>query len=153
MPPVRVPHQSWILVCDGSKALLFRNEGGALALNLKLAQVTFEPHLSTRDLGAERPGRVHESLGSSRSAVQSPDWHQQAEAEFLRGVAHALDEAVHANHIKQLVLVAPPKALGELRRHLTAATNSVLSAEINKDLARLSTKEIERHLTALNRLE
>lgn len=153
MPNIRIHHRSWILVCDGSKALLFRNEGDALALNLKLAEVAFEPHPPTRELGTERPGRVHESLGSSRSAVQAPDWHEQAEVDFLRGVARTIDEVVRAKHIKQLVLVAPPKALGELRRHLTAATNAVLSAEIDKDLARLSTKEIERHLTALNQRE
>jgi protein required for attachment to host cells len=152
MNRISVPWKSWVLVCDGSKALMFQNVGDALALNLKVVDVAFEPHPASRELGTERPPRVHESMGNSRSAVRSVDLHQEAEATFLRGVAARLDEVVRSNGVKHLILVAAPRALGVLRDHLTPGVRAVLAAEVAKDLARLPTTEIEKHLTAMSQL-
>ncbi|HVX82384.1 MAG TPA: host attachment protein [Devosiaceae bacterium] len=152
MAPIRIHRHAYVLVCDGSKALVFRNAGDALALNLQVVEAAFEPHPPTRDLGAERPGRVREAMGTFRSAVEEPDYHDLAETDFLRGVAHKLEALVHARDITDLVIVAPPRALGVLRTFLAPAVRAVVSAEIGKDLARLSTVEIETQLAGLNRL-
>ena len=149
MTRITIPWKSWVLVCDGAKALLFQNAGDNEALNLKVAEVRFEPHEPTRKIGTERPGRVHESLGNARSSVEGTDWHAVAEAEFLHRIADEIDQVVHKQGVKHLVLVAPPKALGMLRQRLTPAVRAVLKAEIAKDLARLSTSEIEGHLSAM----
>ena len=152
MSPVRIPHDTYVLVCDGSKALLLRNAGNAIDLDLKLVEVTFEPHPPTRELGADRPGRVHESLGASRSSVRAPDWHEVAEADFIRSVAHRLDETVRSQGVKDLVIVAPPRTLGELRSFLSSSVRTIITSEVDKELARLTTAEIERHLAALSKL-
>ena len=152
MSPIRIHNRAHVLVCDGSKALLFDNAGDARALDLKVVDVAFEPHPPSRAFGTERPGRVHESLGASRSAVRAADLHQSAETEFLRGVSRKIDEVVRERAVKHLVVVAPPKALGELRAAFTPAVKAVVTAEVPKDLARLSTPEIERRLTALGQL-
>jgi len=143
---VRIPWKSWVLVCDGAKALLLRNDGDATLLNLVLVTTLAEPAPTTRELGADKPGRTHESVGYARSAMEQTDWHAQAEAAFLRRVAGELDKAVRENGIKVLVLVAPPKALGLLRKEMTDSVQACVKAEIPKDLVRLSTHEIEKHL-------
>jgi protein required for attachment to host cells len=140
---------SWILVCDAAKALLFQNVGDAQALNLKAAEVRLEPHPPTRDLGSDRPGRAFDSGDGSPSAMENTDWHNAAEADFLRGLAGRLDELVRKHGVKHLIVVAPPKALGILRQHFTPAVRDVLSAEIPKDLVKLPTIEIERRLSAI----
>jgi protein required for attachment to host cells len=143
---VRIPWKTWVLVCDGAKALLLRNDGDATLLNLVLLKTLAEPAPATHELGSDKPGRTHESMGYARSAMEQTDWHAQAEAAFLRGVAGELDKAVRENGIKALVLVAPPKALGLLRKELTDSVQACVKAEIPKDLARLSTRDIEKHL-------
>ena len=152
MNKVTIPSMSWILVCDGSKALLFQNVGDAQAINLKAAEVFVEAHAPTRELGTDRPGRSYDSGDGSPSAMQGTDWHEAAEAEFLRKIAEKLDEVVRMRDIKHLVVVAPPKALGMLRKQFTPAVQSVLSADVAKDLVKLPTIEIERHLSAMAQL-
>ena len=149
---VTLHHDSWVLVCDGAKALLFQNAGDNRALNLKVVDVRFEPHPPSRDSGTDRPGRVHESLGSGRSSVSSTDWHAAGEVEFLHSVAAVLDSVVRTHRVKHLVIVAPPKALGVLRQSLTPAVKAVVTSEIAKDLARLSNAAIESHLSAISEL-
>lgn len=152
MSRLTIPSLSWIVVCDGSKALLFQNAGDAQALDLKVAEVLLEWHPPTRDLGTERAGRAYDSMDGSRSAVSDTSLHEAAEAAFLRDLASKLDEVVRLRKVKHLIVAAPPKALGILRDQFTRGVRAVLSAEIAKDLVKLPTPEIERHLSAMSQL-
>ncbi|MEP9366052.1 host attachment family protein [Xanthobacter sp. VNH20] len=148
MEHVHIPWKGWVLVCDGRKALLFRNDGDAELLNLSAVDVLSQPDAPARDLGTDRPGRVYQSHGAARSAVEDVDRHAQAEADFLAALAVTLGKVVQENEVGSLVLVAPPRALGILRKHLPPAVTAVLKAEVAKDLVGLTTPEIERHLAA-----
>ncbi len=150
MEHVRIPWKSWVVVCDGTKALIFSNEGDAELLNLKPLDIRFEPDPPTHDLGTDRPGRVHQSKGSSRSAVECTDLHAEAEANFISKLAERLDQAARDHEMKHVILVAPPKALGILRKHLTPELQALVKAEVAKDFAQLSTAEIEKHLVRPN---
>jgi len=152
MLPIRIHHNDHVLVCDGSKALLLQNNGETFALDLEVVEVAVEPHPPSHELGSERPGRVHESVGVSRSSVRSLDRHEAAEANFLKTVARRLDDVLRSRRMQRLILVAPAKALGELRACLSPEVKAVVAAEASKDLARLSTAKIEEHLAALSRL-
>jgi protein required for attachment to host cells len=50
---------------------------------------------------------------------------------------------------ERLVLVAPPKELGRLRAELSPAVRERVTAELNKDLTRLSLREMAEHLGAV----
>ena len=145
---MRLDNQTWVLVADGAKALTLVNEGDAEIMNLRRVAVEEEHHARTSDLGADRPGRVHQSFSSSRSGVEQTDLHQQAESAFLRGVAHALDEAARAGRFQKLVLVAPPRALAVLRDALGRECRDALVAELGKDLTAHTILDIEKALGA-----
>lgn len=147
MKTVRIPWHSWVAVCDGSKAMFLRNEGDTELLNLKLMEVFEHPQSPSRELGTDRPGRVFQSKGVTRSAVEAADLHNDAEIAFFRKVADLLDDLVQRNSVTSLVMVAPPKALGVLRQQLAPTVHAVITAEIAKDLVPLPIKEIEKHLT------
>jgi protein required for attachment to host cells len=51
----------------------------------------------------------------------------------------------------KLVLVAPPKALGILRKHLAPATRAVVIGEVAKDLVKFPIPEIEKYLSSSTR--
>lgn len=144
-----IGHKSWVIVCDGAKALFLRNDGDAGLVNLTVVDHQSQPDEATRDLGSDRPGRVHQSQGAGRSAMGDTDWHEQAEADFLREVARKVKQLVTAHEIKAMMLVAPPKALGILRAELSGLPDGVLRAEVDKDLVKLTVPEIEKHLAAL----
>ena len=57
----------------------------------------------------------------ARSAVAQTDFHDLEEQRFLHKLSSHLDDAVMAGESSRVMLVAPPRALGVLRKrsHLT----------------------------------
>ncbi|CCM74922.1 host attachment protein [Rhizobium mesoamericanum] len=148
MIDVRVPSKSWVVVCDGAKALILQNAGDAEYMNLKVEEILSQPNEPDREIGTGKPGRTHAADGLSGSAVQQTDWHEQAETEFLKRVAAKMDVLVREKQARRIVLVAPPRALGTLRDNLTPDVQAAISAEIPKDYINLPVDQIERHLVA-----
>lgn len=146
MEKLKIGTGGWILVCDGGKALFFENVGDREYPDLRMREVFEHENPSTAEQGADRPGRAHSSVGHGRSAVGQTDWHDQAEAVFLKSLAEKLHAAVHAGAPKEVVIVAPPRALGMLRQHYTPAIKQALQKEIDKDLVKMPADEIEKHL-------
>jgi protein required for attachment to host cells len=148
MTSLRIGRKNWIIACDGAKALFLRNDGDVEALDLKVAAVMEKRQPRSNELGADRPGRVHESRGARRSSVEIADRHAAAERQFLSDVAAAADKFVREHAVKRLFIIAPPAALGILRAALSPAVAAVVIGEISKDLVRLPTDQIKQHLTA-----
>lgn len=146
MEPLKVDSGAWVVVCDGEKALIFENKGDRQYPDLRMREVHDHDNPSTAEQGADRPGRSHSSVGPGRSAVGQTDWHDQAEAQFLKGIAEKLHLAAHNGTAKGLVIVAPPRALGMIREHYTPAIKQALLKEIDKDLVKMPADQIERHL-------
>ncbi|MDH8576125.1 host attachment protein, partial [Klebsiella pneumoniae] len=75
-----------------------------------------------------------QSVGSSRSSVEQTDWHEIGEQRFARTIADALEALARDRDIPGFVIVAPPRALADLRRALDAHVRARIIAEIDKDL-------------------
>jgi protein required for attachment to host cells len=147
MISIDLPHQAWILVGDGRKALVLRNEGDARFPNLKTVSVFDGGHVpSTAELGSDKPGRVAQPAEGRRSGVEQTDWHELAELRFADDVAHALEARHTAGDFRALVVVAPPRTLAELRRSFSSSLQAKIIAEVDKDLTKHPVHEIERLL-------
>ncbi len=144
---LKIPHDALIFVGDGRKALFLRNDGDAKFLNLRTERVFADENPSTHEQGTERAGRISKgSRTGGRSAVDSTDWHELEEHHFVGMVAAALEQLVRASKVKQLVIVAPPRTLAELRLAFHPDVKSCIVAELNKDLTKHPIFEIEKHL-------
>ena len=146
MSAVRIHPGEWVVVCDGTKALVLENAGDAKFLNLKTREVHQQEDPKTHEQGTDAPGRSINSVDARRSAMEQTDWHLQAEQRFLQKLAGHLDAAVNAGATKSLIVVAPPRALGVLRHAYSHNLRAVLRAEIDKDLVKLPVYQIEKHL-------
>ena len=106
-----------IVVADGGVArFLSRARPGARLAELVDVRMGAEAMEPARD----RPPRVHDSVGSGRHAIERrPNPHDAAEDAFLQSVAEKTHELIRLNKISQLVLCAPPRALGVLRAALS----------------------------------
>ena len=144
----RIPHNAYVMIGDGRKALFLRNDGGGVALRLKTEQVLLNDNPPTREQGADQPGRSFQSVGSSRSSVEQTDWHEIGEQPFARTIADALEGLARDREIPGFVIVAPPRALADLRRALDGSVKHRIIAEIDKDLTGHPIEDIERRLTA-----
>jgi len=157
---MRVPHNSCVLVADGRKMLFFRNEGDAEFPNLAVERKRVDDNPKDAEQGTDTPGRAFVSAGSprtgvavnaganNRSAYEETDFHQLEEDRFAAEAAAMLKRRALANDFESLVVVAPPKTLGELRKHYHKEVEKRLAAEVPKDLTNVPVEEIERILQA-----
>lgn len=147
MTGVHIPANAWVLVGDGEKALVLQNEGDATYPNLRKLRVFEHENPPTHEQGADRPGRLADSGIGPRSAVDDADWHKLAKTEFAREVAHKLYAAAHAGKFDNLIVVAPPHVLGDLRKTWHAEVAGRVIAEVDKTLTNHPIGEIEKLLT------
>ncbi len=145
MNKLTLPHDAFVFVGDGRKALFLRNDGDAKFPNLVTERVFAEDNPATHDQGSDRPGRNFASAHPTRrSAMEPTDWHEIEEHRFVQRVSVALEALVRRLDTPALVIVAPPRALADLRQALHADVKARLIAEIDKDLTKHPVWEIER---------
>lgn len=148
MEKLRIGHRAWVLVADGTKALFLRNDGDEVHPNLKVIDVEQQPSLATREQGTDRPGRNNRGRPSNnRSAMESTDLHQLAEDQFAKGVADTMNDAALSNRFEELIVVAPPRVLAELRARFHKETQGRIIAEIDKTLTGHPVWDIEKLLS------
>jgi protein required for attachment to host cells len=143
---VKIDHGMWVVVCDGAKALVLENTGNRITPNLKTREVYSHADQKTHEIGTERPGRSFNSVGQERSAMEQTDRHDQEEQRFLAKLAARLDKAVLGGETPSLIVVAPPRAIGVLRREFSAHVRQAIRAEVEKDYVNMPLDEITRHL-------
>jgi protein required for attachment to host cells len=145
---LKIPHDAFVFVGDGRRALFLRNDGDAKFPNLKTERVFVDENPPSHEQGTERPGRISKgSRTGGRSAVEPTDWHELEEHHFVRMVAAATERLVRASKVKKLFVVAPPRTLAELRLAFHPDVKACIVAEVNKDLTKHPVSEIEKHLT------
>jgi protein required for attachment to host cells len=145
---VRIDAGDWVVVCDGRKALILENKGDDKFPNLRMKEVLEHVERPTHDQGADSPGRVHSSMNPSRSAIEQTDWHDIEERKFLERLAHHLDAALEGGDPRGLIVVAPARALGMIRRVYSPAIRKAIRLEVDKDWVKEPIDKIERQLLA-----
>jgi protein required for attachment to host cells len=130
MAHVKIKHGDWVFVGDGRKALLLRNEGDPDLLDLRRVEVREDENRPDRD----------------QNAVEPMERHGIDEERFAAGIAERLNRAAEEDQFEHIVIVAPPKVLGELRREFSKKLQGRILAEIDKDLTHHTFPEIAKVL-------
>jgi protein required for attachment to host cells len=143
---MKIAHQAVVMVVDGGKMLLFRNTGSELHPDLQVEEAIAQINPPSRDQSADRPGRASSPRvgGTSRSAMEEKDFHQQGEDRFAAEAAEMLNQQAQNGYFKHLIIVAPPKFLGAMRQHYDKAVQDRLVGEVGKTLTGHPVAEIER---------
>lgn len=166
---MRVPHNSVVLVADGRKLLFLRNEGDDVYPNLTVEHAEERPNPADRDQktdaagaasstqsGAGAPavaqnGSNHARGGGAqfapaRGTLGEADYHQLEEDRFAADAAELLKKRALSNDFESLIVIAPPRTLGELRKHYHKEVSNRLSGELSKDLTGHPIPDIEKAL-------
>lgn len=166
---MHVPHNSVVLVADGRKLLFLRNEGDDVHPNLTVehAEERVNPadgeqktdaagRSSSTQSGPGAPpaaqnGSMHARGGGaqfapSRGSMAETDFHQLEEDRFAADAAELLKKRALSNDYEALIVVAPPKTLGEMRKHYHKEVSSRLTGELSKDLTGHPIPDIEQAL-------
>jgi protein required for attachment to host cells len=141
------PIRTWVLIADAARARVFEARGKGHGLTI-VQDMSLDAELApSRDLGADRPGRSFESVGSTRHAMESPsDPHRELKRRFARRIAEAVEERRAAKSFDRLVLIAPAVTMGDLRAALTEGVKATVTAEVVADLTNTPMGELPAHL-------
>ncbi|MCM8730144.1 host attachment family protein [Hephaestia sp. GCM10023244] len=144
-----LPHDVFVLVADGRKALFFRNEGDTVEPNLVVEHAREQINPPNRDQSTDAPGTAFSSNGPGRSAYQETDFHQLEEERFAVDTAAMLKQRAFANDYEKLIVIAPPRTLGALRKHYHKHVADRVIAEVGKNLTGHPVDQIEKALIAV----
>src|SRR3954469_364542 len=115
------PTRTWILVADGGGARILEALGKGHGLHAISGSESRAENAPSHELGRERPGRVHESVGTTRHAIEPRrDPHKALETLFADQLATMLGKYAAARAFDRLVILAPPAMLVDLRKAMPA---------------------------------
>ena len=129
---MQLPKGTTVAVADGEILKLFRNTGDAT--NPKLIALPGSDVLSDN----KGSGAQHQSSSAN------PDNNQVEEDSFAAGIAGLLNRQVLDGKVTDLIVIAAPRTLGELRKHYHNKLSATLVGEISKDLTGHSLQDIEK---------
>ena len=138
----------WLMVADGEKALFLKNEGDTTYPNFEVVREIGQSIPPTREQGSDRPGRFNDGPSAHRSAVADTDWHKVGKMRFADEIAERLYTMAHRGDFKEILLIAPPLVLGELRKKLHQEVTDRIVGEIPKTLTNHAVFDIEKLLLA-----
>jgi len=132
---MKIEKGATVVVIDGEKFLLFN------------VTDTDPVTLTGRDApdvhGDNKSGGSHHGSSSA-----NPDASRLEEDSHVVAVVDWLNRQVLSGHVASLVVIAPAKSLGEMRKHYHKALSAVLAGELSKDLTGHSADDIAKALSA-----
>ena len=133
---MRLPKGATVAVADGERLNLFRNTGDEADPRLTA--------LPGADVASDNKG----SGARHQSSSANPGHGQVEEDGFAAGIADLLNRQVLDGKIADLVVIAAPRTLGELRKHYHKKLSAALVGEIAKDLTGHGVRDVEKTIAA-----
>jgi protein required for attachment to host cells len=144
---MRIPNGTHVMVTDGRKMLLFRNEGDADFPNFLVVAEDQQADRPDRALKSDASGRSARSARPGSSAYGEADFHKLAETRFAIRAVDELNRLAESGALDKIVIAADRRTLGTMRRHYSPALRRALVGEAAKDLVKHPAAEIERLLS------
>ena len=138
-----LPNQALVLVADGRKMLFFRNHGDENQIDLRTEAHDEREDAKDSELKTDSPGSQSPRFGIGRDTMEETDFHQQEEDIWVKEAAEELKKRALRNDFEALVIVAPPKALGVLRKELHKEVEKRVIKTINKEMTDRPVPDIE----------
>ena len=141
-----LPNRALVLVADGKKVLFLRNHGDQNQIDLRTEAHDARQDRTDRDIKTDAPGSTQQSNGYGRSSMEETDFHQQEEDRWVKDAAEELKSRALRNDFDALAVIAPPKALGVLRKELHKEVEKRIVLTINKEMTDRPIPDIEELL-------
>ena len=137
----------WVVVADAARARIVAS-GGANQPFRDIEQLVHgESRLRNTQRVSDRPGRSFDSHGEGRHAMEpGVDPADQEALRFATDIADRVHQGRVGNDFDSLILVAPPRFLGMLRKALDKESRKLVQTEIDKEFTQLDDEEIHRRI-------
>ena len=138
-----LPHNGLVLVADGRKTLFFRNHGDENHIDLRTESHDARQDRKERYFRTDAPGTMKQSFGFGHSTYEETNFQQQEEDRWIKDAADELKTRALRNDFEALAIVAPPKALGVLKKCLHKEVERRIVCTVNKEMSGRPIPDIE----------
>ncbi len=138
-----LPHQALVFVTDGRKMLFLRNQGDENQIDLRTEEHDRREDRKDREIKTDAAGSQGQRWGDARPAMDETDFHQQEDDRWVKEAADKLRTRALNNDFEALAIIAPPKALGVLRKELHKEVERRVVATFNKEMTDRPIPDIE----------
>ncbi|MCK8462442.1 host attachment family protein [Aliiroseovarius sp. S1339] len=145
---MKLKTDTWVVVADGTKYLLLNNVGFPTRLDLRVLKHDQIDVPQTQDLARDRAGRQHERFRPGVSGFKQNNQHEALETAFAKQLVTELNKRAEQKRFNEIVIIADPETLGEMRPAYGAPLKERLVGEIPKDLTNLPIPDIEAVVNA-----
>jgi protein required for attachment to host cells len=137
-----IPHDTLLLVADGEKMMFLRNHGNGAQPEFQVETRQNRPDLADHD------GKQGTATGGG-----DQDYHKDEENRFAAGLAEQLRMRALAHDFDALIIIAPPRTLGELRKNLHVEVEKRIIMELAKEMTDRPIPDITAMLMTRNEAE
>ncbi|HEU0285075.1 MAG TPA: host attachment family protein [Sphingomicrobium sp.] len=141
-----LPHRALVLVADGTKVLFLRNHGDQNQIDLRTESHDAREDRKDREIKTDAPGTMKQSMGYGRPTYEETDFQQQEEDRWVKDAAEELKKRALRNDFDALAVIAPPKALGTLRKEFHKEVERRIVLTVNKEMTDRPIPDIEELL-------
>lgn len=134
---MKCPHKAHVALVDGERFVLLRNDGQP-----------FEPRLSKVAAPSLEPTNFSAGVKHQDDAGQMKGATDLDELAHAAAAAEWLNAKAIAGEIDDLIIIADPKTLGEMRRHYHKELEKRLAGELDKALTNEPLERIAKAITA-----
>ncbi|TCD04302.1 attachment protein [Erythrobacteraceae bacterium CFH 75059] len=134
---MKVPHNAHVAVVDGNRFVVMRNTGQM-----------FEPKLSNPQTPSLEPTNHSAGIRNQDDAGRRTGSTDLDELAHAAAAADWLNAEAKAGRIDDLIIIADPKTLGEMRRHYHGELQSRLRGEVPKTMTNEPAERIAQVLAA-----
>ncbi len=129
---MKIPHNAHVAIVDGENFIVMQNEGQIFEPKLKRVA---KPNLTATNFSA---GVKHQDDIGQRTGATDLD-----ELAHAAAATEWLNQQAIGGKLDDLVVIADPKTLGEMRRHYHSELKNRVAGEIAKTMTGETTQRIE----------
>lgn len=138
---------NWVIVGDSARARFYKTESSTSDFQEFQTLIHNESRMHEHELTGVSSGNAHGAAGMNRFNMSTDQNTKQKESEkFAHEIAGYLEKGRTENKFSQLVVVAAPKFLGQLRNELSSSCKKLIVSEYDKNISHMPTSDLRSHL-------
>jgi protein required for attachment to host cells len=134
---------TWIVAADSSRARVLQVAGRERLVEIE-DMLNPAGRMDNRELTTDAYPRLRGTSSPASDRQEMTATEHETEL-FAKRVGEYLDKARNQHRYDELVLVAPPKFLGLIRKELGKEVEKLVANELPKDLSWFNARELEKY--------
>ena len=141
---MKSPRERLVLIVDAKCATFFHTKSFKMKGEIHLSKI------ADFEISHKPPHSINGATVKQDHMVDQKGHAKELERkDFCKKVLHAVQDELHHNIFEELIIIAGPKILGDLRAMMPKELKHLQIQEIHKDLTHFSKEKIEEYLKGI----